>query len=159
MADHPTTTPSSPQAAEPPDRPAGPGVAVRWALALGSVAAAPGGVLLVAVQATALLDRLCPPAMMVSGLCTAPWYPAAELGAYTLAAALGGWAIVAWPAALAPRARRAVAALAAGLALAITASGWWHAGSTLLWPGLAALLGAAIALRRAAGGAAAGSGG
>ena len=48
--------------------------ALRWLLALASVPAALGLAFACAVQGTGLLDRLCPPELMVSGFCTAAWY-------------------------------------------------------------------------------------
>jgi hypothetical protein len=122
--------------------------ALRWLIVLASPGAAWLLMFAMALLGLEVLDRCCPPALMVSGLCTAPWYPAAEGGVYALSTGLAGFAFVAWPARLAPRRQATVGWAAFGLGLALALGFVTAAGSSLLVPGLAAALGGALALRR-----------
>jgi hypothetical protein len=96
-----------------------------------------------------LADRLCPPELVVSGMCGAPWYPAAERAALCAGAALGGALAVLLPRQAAPAARPrvATAAFVCGAAYAT----WFLAsvGSDILAPWAAALAGGALALAHA----------
>jgi hypothetical protein len=77
--------------------------------------------LLAVVLLTSLLSRLCPPDLLVSGLCTASWYSSVEVGAFALSTALGAALFVALPVLVAPSHRSRVAAVAfiAGAAYAL----------------------------------------
>lgn len=68
-----------------------------------------GVALLTVILFTQLLRLTCPPESVVSGACTASWYPNAELGAIALATALGAAAWVGFPALIAPSHRDRVA--------------------------------------------------
>ena len=76
---------------------------------------------LLVVALTSLLKRLCPPELLVSGLCTASWYAAAEVTAFAISTAVGAALFVALPALAAPghRVRVALVAFAVGSAYAI----------------------------------------
>ena len=83
--------------------------ALRWVLVplvapLGYVVA-----VLTVILLTQILRRTCPPEAVVSGACTASWYPNAELGAIAFATALGAAVWVAFPALVAPSRRDRVA--------------------------------------------------
>lgn len=65
--------------------------------------------LVMVVLFTQLLRRSCPPESVVSGACTASWYPNAELGAIAFATALGAAVWVVFPALVAPSRRDRVA--------------------------------------------------
>ena len=67
---------------------------------------------LTVILLTQLLRRTCPPESVVSGACTASWYPDAELGAIALATALGAAVWVTLPALAAPSRRNLVAWIA-----------------------------------------------
>ena len=121
---------------------------LRWLLALLSPVLALAACFVLAVLCTYGLDRLCPPALWVSGSCTASWYPAAEQGAYALAAFAGAVLFVVLPTALAPARRPQVAALACGAGLTFTALFVWQAGGELLLPAVAAVAGGGLALWR-----------
>lgn len=56
-----------------------------------------------------LASRFCPPELVISGLCTAPWYPFVTKLAICLSAALGASVTVALPFLLAPTHRLPVA--------------------------------------------------
>lgn len=68
---------------------------------------------------------LCPPTMLVSGMCMAPWHRSVVTVAISLAAASGAFCAVAFPAATVPSQKRevALAALAIGGALAFVLLG------------------------------------
>ena len=77
--------------------------------------------LLAVVLLTSLLRLLCPPELLVSGLCTASWYSSVEVGAFALSTALGAALFVALPTFVAPSHRPRVAGVAfvAGAAFAV----------------------------------------
>ena len=97
-------------------------MAAAWRWLLVPFAALCGPALMVA--AYLLADRglmgLCPADRIVSGACTADWYPAAEGVAVCLSAALGAWVAVRLGSLAAPslRTRVALAILLAGAAFA-----------------------------------------
>jgi hypothetical protein len=59
-----------------------------------------------------LLPKLCPPELLVSGACHAPWYRSAETAVLAVAFGAGAALFVGLPAILAPAGHRAVAATA-----------------------------------------------
>lgn len=118
---------------------------LRWLLvllgpALGLVLAFVGAVLF-----THALTRLCPPDLLVSGVCTAAWYPAAEQAAYALAAGLGAFAFVGLPARAAPDYPVEVAWIALLAGGVFAALFVWQAGSELIPALMAALVGGGLA--------------
>ena len=113
--------------------------ALRWlgvliAPLLGYVVAVLGAVVL-----TGQLIRLCPPELLVSGMCTASWYPALELAAISVAVGLGASLFVLLPSLVAPHSRRVVATAAFFAAAAVVSWFTWHAGFSFLAPVLTAL--------------------
>jgi hypothetical protein len=50
------------------------GDAVRWALVPVTAFGVWFGTLLIGIGGSSLLDSLCPPDLMISGICTAPWH-------------------------------------------------------------------------------------
>ena len=70
--------------------------------------------LLVGIAGISLLDRFCPPDLMVSGACTATWHAPAVEGLVPLRTAMVSAGIVLVPAYVAPARRFLVAALAFG---------------------------------------------
>ena len=87
---------------------------IRWALVpLSAIAVWLAGVL-VGISGLTLLDRLCPPELMVSGSCTAAWHAPAEEVLLLLCTALVSAGIVVILAYVAPARRFLVAALAFG---------------------------------------------
>ena len=61
-----------------------------------------------------LLDALCPPEQMVSGMCTAPWYDAGFKAATLIGASLAAFLVVALASVAAPAHRTFVSWLAFG---------------------------------------------
>jgi hypothetical protein len=92
-----------------------------------------------AVVLVVAVARLCPPELIVSGVCTASWYRAAESAAICIGAALGAFATVAFPSLIAPRhkVRVALAAFLAGAGY----SAWFvaSAGASAVLPFASAL--------------------
>jgi hypothetical protein len=70
--------------------------------------------LLLGIAGYGLLDRLCPPALVVSGACTASWHGPASEALLLLCTALASAGIVLVPALVAPARRFRVAVLAFG---------------------------------------------
>lgn len=91
---------------------------IRWLLTLPSAALGWVAMLASGFSMLALLQRLCPPEFVVSGMCTASWYRPAETVVFALSAALGAALFVALPSLVAPahRPRVAVVAWLAGCA-------------------------------------------
>ena len=87
-----------------------PGCVASWYLAL-----------VVGLLLHSQIDRFCPPDLMVSGFCTASWYPAIERIVICLGAALSAFLVVVTAAVVAPAHRVAVSrfVLATGAAVAI----------------------------------------
>jgi hypothetical protein len=119
---------------------------LRWLLVLPSWFAGVYLTLAVAIVLRALCIRLCPPEQLVSGMCMAAWYPAAESLSFCVAAALGAVTAVLLPTLAAPHHRGRVALAALGLGTACAA--WWLSagGSSLLAPFACALGGGVAAL-------------
>jgi hypothetical protein len=67
---------------------------------------------LVAVHLYELAAKLCPAEYLLSGICTAPWYPALEQFIMSVGASLGAISAVALPAVAAPAKKFLVAATA-----------------------------------------------
>lgn len=91
---------------------------IRWLLTLPSAALGWMAMFAAGFSMLALLQRLCPPELVVSGMCTASWYRSAETGAFALSAALGAALFIALPSLVAPahRPRVAIAAWLLGCA-------------------------------------------
>lgn len=87
---------------------------MRWALVPLSAIAVWHAVLLVGIAGISLLDRFCPPELMVSGACTATWHAPAVEALMILCTAIVSAGIVVIPAYVAPAKRFHVAALAFG---------------------------------------------
>lgn len=122
--------------------------ALRWLLALVSPAFALALTFALAVLLTMLLERACPPERMVSGVCSARWYPHAELASFCVAAAMGGWSFVLLPSRVAPDHARHVAWLALGAGTAYAGLFLWHAGPDILGPAIGAFAGGLLAVHR-----------
>ena len=118
--------------------------ALRWILV---PALAPIGYL-VTFLSSLLLDqlllRLCPAELVVSGTCTASWYPIAEMSIFAIGAAIGAAVWVVLPTLVAPAHRTTVAwiAFASGAGLAL----WFiaHVGSEFAVPFASALIAGTI---------------
>ena len=76
--------------------------AVRWALVPVTAFAVWFGTLLIGIGGSSLLDSLCPPDLMVSGICTAPWHQPAMTGLEMMCAAIAAVGFIALPAKVAP---------------------------------------------------------
>lgn len=87
---------------------------MRWALVPLSGIVVWHAVLLAGIAGISLLDRFCPPELMVSGVCTATWHAPAVEGLILLCTAIVSAGIVVIPAYVAPAKRPLVAALAFG---------------------------------------------
>lgn len=122
--------------------------ALRWILAIVLPALGLAVTFVLAVLLTHGLVRLCPAELMVSGVCTAAWYPAAEQAALATAAFLGAVVFVSLPALAAPSHKPAVAWIALGAGLTFASIFVWQAGSGLLASFAAAVLGGAVAAFR-----------
>jgi hypothetical protein len=77
-------------------------IAVRWALVPVTAFAVWFGTLLIGIGGSNLLDSLCPPDLMISGVCTAPWHEPALTALETVCAAIAAVGFIAWPAMVAP---------------------------------------------------------
>jgi hypothetical protein len=79
----------------------------------------------------AAAKRLCPPEHLVSGMCTARWYPHVETAIFCVSTALAAALIVGASALLAPSRKAVVASVvfAGGIAYAV-----YFAVATGLWP-------------------------
>jgi hypothetical protein len=76
--------------------------AVRWALVPVTAFAVWLVTLLLGIGGSNLLDSLCPPDLMISGICTAPWHGPAMTALETLCAAIAAVGFIALPARVAP---------------------------------------------------------
>lgn len=122
---------------------------LRWLLAVSSLGLATITCFGMAVLLLDLPPKLCPQDLLVSGVCTAPWAPYADLAALSVALAVGGFLFVGLPSALAPARRFTVAMVAFGLGLCIVTHGLLRVGVSFLPPFLAAALsGGAVAWRK-----------
>lgn len=75
--------------------------------------------LVIALAVLGLVDSLCPPEEMVSGMCGAPWYPLASRAVVCFGAGLSALLVVGLAAWVAPSHRRVVAWASFGLGAAI----------------------------------------
>jgi len=83
--------------------------AVRWALVPVTAFAVWFGTLLLGIAGSSLLDSLCPPDLMISGVCTAPWHGPAMTALEMMCAAIAAVGFIVLPAAVAPAYHVAVA--------------------------------------------------
>lgn len=83
--------------------------AIRWAFVPVTAFAVWFGTLVIGIGGSSLLDWLCPPDLMVSGACTAPWHQPAMTALEMLCAAVAAVGFIALPAAVAPAHRVQVA--------------------------------------------------
>lgn len=103
---------------------------VRWLLVPVTAFAVWAGTLLLGIAGSSLLDSWCPPDLMVSGICTAPWHRPAMDALEMVCAAVAAVGFIALPAAVAPAYRVHVGAICftvGGLltiALAISGALW-----------------------------------
>jgi len=103
---------------------------VRWLLVPLTALAVWVGTLLIGIGASGLLDSLCPPELMVSGLCTAPWHRPAMAAVEMICAGIAAAGFIALPVRVAPayRPQVAVACFVAGglftIQLAIAGAMW-----------------------------------
>ncbi len=88
----------------------------------------------VAAVLVATLTRFCPANLLVSGHCTAGWYPVAELIAFAVAVAIGAMVFVLLPFLLAPSHKARVASLALALGVAFTSWFTWQVGWSFVVP-------------------------
>lgn len=94
----------------------------------------------------ALCIQLCPTELLVSGMCMAAWYPAAESLSFCAGAAMGAATAVLLPSLAAPRHRGRVALVALGAGTAC-ATAWLAAGGvSLLAPFACATAAGVVAL-------------
>ena len=119
--------------------------AVRWIVVPLTAFAVWVGTLVVGISGVTVLDSLCPPELMVSGLCTASWHPPALAALEMFCAGIAAIGFVVLPAKVAPahRARVAVVCFVVGgvltSGLAVAAALWW--------PSAVAAIAGIIALR------------
>jgi hypothetical protein len=121
-------------------------IVVRWLLVPVAAFAVWAVVLMLGIGGSSLLDSLCPPDLMISGVCTAPWHRPAMAALEMACAALAAIGFVVLPAKLAPayRAHVAVVCFVVGGLLSIDLA---IAGD--LWaPVVVAAVAGALALRR-----------
>jgi hypothetical protein len=79
-----------------------PRTALRWALVPVAAFAVWFGTLLLGIAGSSLLDSLCPPDLMISGICTATWHGPAMKALEIVCAAIAAVGFIALPAAIAP---------------------------------------------------------
>jgi len=121
---------------------------LRWLLVIASPAAALACAFGAALLLISLLKWFCPAALMISGMCTAPWYAPAEVAALSIAALVGGALFVYLPARLAPIRAESVAWVAIGAGCAYATAFLWQGGASLVVPFVAAGAGGALAIRQ-----------
>jgi hypothetical protein len=117
---------------------------VRWLLVPVTAFAVWIGALLIGIVGSTLLDSLCPPNLMISGLCTAAWHRPAMAGLEMICACIAAVGFIVLPAKVAPAYRSfvAVACFVVGglftFQLAVAGALWW--------PSAAAAIAGSIAL-------------
>ena len=84
--------------------------AIRWVLVPLSAVVVWGGVLSLGLQAVKILDALCPPKLVESGACIAPWHEPSIEALIVIGAGLAAFGIVAIGALIAPSHKLRVAA-------------------------------------------------
>ena len=85
--------------------------AIRWVLVPVSAVVVWSGVLVLGFQAVHLLDALCPPKLVESGACIAPWHEPSIEALIVITAGLAAFGIVAVGALVAPSHKLRVAAV------------------------------------------------
>lgn len=100
---------------------------------------------LVALTLHTLVTRSCPQEAMVSGACTASWFPVAEQLALCAGAIVGALGAVGLPALAAPAARTPVALAACALGATYSVWAWLQVGALAAAPAVAALGAGAVA--------------
>jgi hypothetical protein len=110
---------------------------LRWIL----TALALGGAYFATFAIAALLFTLvrfaCPPELLISGACVAPWANQAEFVALIAATGAGAALFVGLPAAIAPSHKRVVAVSAYLLGLVIVGYVLWQLGASFIAPAVA----------------------
>jgi hypothetical protein len=86
----------------PPSRGSPAVTAVRWALVPPTAFAVWSGTLLIGIGGSSLLDSFCPPDLMISGICAAPWHAPAMTALEMLCATIAAVSFIVLPAAVAP---------------------------------------------------------
>lgn len=94
---------------------------LRWAGVVPAAVLAWQAVFVLGLLLLSTLDSFCPPALVVSGHCTADWHPAATRAVFVLCAGLAAFSVVLGAALVAPAHRRLVAATAFGIGLVVAA--------------------------------------
>jgi hypothetical protein len=128
--------------------------ALRWLLAVPAVGAAWMIAVLSGFALLSYVDSLCPPELIVSGMCTADWYPQAVTAVFCASTALAATLIVVATVLVAPfhKARAAWIAFAGGVIAAvpmgIAAEAWLELLSALLAGALTAALAVLVLDRR-----------
>ena len=118
----------------------------RWAAILPAALVAWYLALLIGVAALSFLESLCPPELVVSGMCTATWFRSAEKTIIHVGAALAAALVVASVAVVAPAKKlwAAFASLVIGSAialwLAIETSAWGEFASAVAAGGITVLV-------------------
>lgn len=118
---------------------------LRWVLILPAGYVAWHVALFCGIVLLSLAERLCPKAQMVSGMCTAPWFPAVERGIFLFSSGLAGALIVSTAALVAPARKIAVAWLSCGLGALVAL---WMGISLKAWGEMASSLVAGVATAR-----------
>jgi hypothetical protein len=77
-------------------------IALRWALVPVTAFAVWLGALLIGIGGASLLDSLCPPDLMISGICTAPWHGPAMTALEMVCAGIAAVGFIGLPAMVAP---------------------------------------------------------
>jgi hypothetical protein len=98
-----------PRQADPPRRRLDAVTAVHWILVPVTAFAVWLGTLLIGIGGSSLLDSWCPPDLMVSGACTAPWHRPAMAGLEMICAGTAAVGFIVLPAKVAPAYRSHVA--------------------------------------------------
>lgn len=119
---------------------------LRWLATLAAPVLAYVACVVLAITLLRGVTALCPRELIVSGACTAPWTPAAELAAMCVALAVGAVLFVVLPAWCAPVHRRAVAWACWAAGSALVCSAWWQIGASFAAPSICALAAGALAL-------------
>jgi hypothetical protein len=93
----------------------------RWAAVLPAALVAWHLALVMGLAALSVLERLCPPELVISGLCTAAWFPLAEKAVLCFGTAVAAALVVASVAVVAPtrKAEAAYVSIAIGSAIAL----------------------------------------
>lgn len=121
---------------------------IRWLLALVSPTSGFAVTVTAAIVLTNILEKLCPPELMISGLCTASWFPAAVKAAFATASFIGALVFVALPALAAPTFKSTVAWAAFGAGLTVAVIFLWQGGKDILPSFVAAILGGLLGVFR-----------